>query len=285
MESGLRGVSSAVLRAVADRLELPTDHQLIAYRTLSRYGPVVDACVLEIGGAQHCKSIRPFIDAGATTGVVTGLDHISYDQTTAGEKITILRADALRLSQAFGPSEFDFVYGLSVVEHIREPAAFLAEIFKVLRPSGLAYFEGGPIWTAPDGHHLWVATWGGAYHSRATANYLFAPYPGYTSSNPLEDWAHLLMEPVEMKEYLVTKALPEIDIACIIDWVYSNHEINRLSLAALAATYGNCDLQVLETITTRVKVPRSIRCKLWDRYGAGVDYGVRTVAYVLRKPT
>jgi len=284
-DSGFRGVAGATLRGLANLFDSPQDHQLNAYRTLSLYTSFTDKRVLEVGGAQACVSMIPFITAGATEGVVTGLEHISEDRTDSNDGITVLRADALSLGSTFGYSHFDIVYGLSVVEHIPTPAVFLDEIYKVLRPGGLVYLEGSPIWSAPDGHHLWVATWGGAYQRRASANYLFSPFPGHVSTNPLADWSHLLMDPSQMRQHLQAKALPETDIDCILDWVYLNQEINRLSLAELATAYGSSDLQVLEANTTRVAVPQDVHSALWSRYGTGVDYGVRSVSYVLRKPT
>lgn len=241
-ESGFRGDVGATLRDLANLFDSPHDHQLNAYRTLGRYTSFTDRRVLEVGGAQACTSILPFIKAGATEGVVTGLEHISEERSDRTDGVTVLRADALTLANDFGHSQFDIVYGLSVVEHITTPAVFLAEIYKVLRPGGLAFLEGGPIWSAPDGHHLWVATWGGAYKSRASANYLFSDFPGYISTNPLPDWSHLVMDPGQMRQHLQAKALPETDIDCILDWVYLNPEINRLSLAKLAIAYGSSDL-------------------------------------------
>ncbi|MFO0960137.1 MAG: class I SAM-dependent methyltransferase [Isosphaeraceae bacterium] len=281
------------MRRVANKIERPTrqgvkpsvyNHQLTAYQVLSRYISFVDKDVLEVGGTQSCESMYPFLRDGAASGVVTGLDHICEEQTDREYNLRVQRADALKLSAIFGPSRFDVVYGLSIVEHIPSPAVFLDEVYTVLRPGGLAYLEGNPLWSSPHGHHVWVATWGGAYQGRATANYLFSQFPGHTSTNPLPNWSHLLMSPGQMREHLANEKLPQIDIDCIIDWVFSSPEINRLALSDIAAAYGRSKLTVLEANTTRCDVPQDVLAALRERNGEGIDYGLWSVAYVLAKP-
>jgi len=165
-----------------------------------------------------------------------------------------MRADALKLSEVFGPSCVDIVYGLSVIEHIPSPCVFLDQVHKVLRPGGLASLEGSPIWSSPKGHHVWVAEWGGAYSGKTTVNYLFSPIPGKTSTNQLPDW------------------------------VYSSPEINRLTMADIAAVYGHSQLIVLEANALRSDVPQDVQVALRQRHGPGIDYGVASMTCVLAKP-
>jgi SAM-dependent methyltransferase len=291
--SGLRGLAGAVLRRAANLIEQPvlrdagspdSNHQLTAHRVLSRYTSFLGKDVLEVGGAQACTSMYPFLRDGAAGGVVSGLDHITEEVGAREDNLRIQRADALNLSAVFGPSRFDVVYGLSVIEHIPSPAVFLEEVYTVLRPGGFAYLEGNPIWSSRRGHHVWVATWGGPYRGRATANYLFGPWPGEVSTNPLPDWSHLLMNPDQMRGHLADKGLPEIDIDCIVDWVFSSPEINRLTLSDIAAAYGRSKLTVVEVNTSRSDVPHDVQVALRERREAGIDFGVESVAYVLAKP-
>ena len=171
--SGLRGLAGAALRRAASIIDRPTiqrdteppllesplhGHQLSAHRVLSRYTSFVGKDVLEVGGAQACESMLPFLRDGATSGVVSGLDHVTEERTSHEHNIQIRKADALNLSAVFGRSRFDVVYGLSIVEHIPSPAVFLDEVYAVLRPGGLAYLEGNPVWSSRHGHHLWVST-------------------------------------------------------------------------------------------------------------------------------
>jgi SAM-dependent methyltransferase len=293
-QSGFGGIVGSALRKTANLLDNPmrsktnsdaSSFQLSAHRVLSRYTSFAGKSVLEVGGAQACESMYPFLKDGAVSGVVSGLDHISEEKKDQKFNLRIQRADALRLSETFEPSQFDIVYGLSIIEHIPTPDRFLDELFTVLRPGGLAYLEGNPIWSSRRGHHVWVATWGGDYQGRATANYLFFPMPGHVSTNPLPDWSHLLMNAVDMQKHLAEKGLPQIDIDCILDWVYSSANVNRLTLSEIAAAYGKSKLTVLEANTLRSDVPQDTQLALRERHGDKLDYGVESVSYVLFKPS
>lgn len=259
------------------------NHQTSAYRVLSRYTSFEGKDILEVGGAQSCESIYPFLKEGAVSAVVTGLNHISEERVSEDYNLRILRADALKLSSVFKPCSFDVIYGLSVVEHIPQPKTFLEEIYTVLKPGGFCYFEGNPIWSSAKGHHLWIATWGGEYQNKTTANYLFSEWPGQPSTNPLPDWSHLLMTTSEMEEYLAEKKIPSGDIDCIIDWVFRSDEINRINMSEIAEAYTTSGLITLEANISRVEVPNDIHAELRNRYWDDVDYGIQGISYVLSK--
>jgi len=258
-------------------------HQLSAHKTLSRYIAFTGKEILEIGGSQSCESAYPFLSDGASRAVVTGLDHIYHEKVDSDHDLVVMRADALNLDSIFAPCSFDVVYGLSIVEHIVNPDRFLSQVHAVLKPGGVAYFEGNPIWSSPKGHHLWVATWGGAYQHKATSNYLFSEFQGEISTNPLPDWSHLLMTPDEMGTYLTELSLPLRDVDCILEWVFHNEELNRLDMSSIARGYSSSPLNVLEANTLRVEVPALTLEALRAKCGGGVDYGVYGVSYVLTK--
>ena len=285
-ESGVRGLSASALRHAARRIDKESDsipHQLSAHRILSRYTSFEGKEVLEVGGTQSSDSAYPFLNDGAISAIVTGLGHISEDQVSEDHSLRVMRADALKLTSVFGPSRFDVIYGLSIVEHIPSPKVFLDQVYTVLKPGGFAYFEGSPLWSCPKGHHWWVATWGGAYQNRATANYLFSEWTDAASTNPLPDWSHLLMTPEQMREHLTEKSIPSPDIDCIIDWVFYSDEVNRLDMSKIAEAYTNSKLIVLEANVSRVDVPRDIQSALRKQCEDGVDYGITGVTYVLAK--
>lgn len=282
--SGTKGLFASGLRRVANQLEDASyNHQTSAHSVLSRYTSFDGKDFMEIGGNQSCESAYPFLKDGANSVTVTGLEHVSEEQTNKEQKLRILRADALLLSRVFEPCSFDVVYGLSIVEHIPAPKVFLNEVYKVLKPGGIAYFQGNPIWSSRKGHHLWVATWGGAYQNKATANYLFNDWPGAKSTNPLPDYSHLLMTRDQMREYLTAKSLPSSDIECIIDWVYLSDQVNRLNMSEIADEYTTSELIVLEANTHRNEVPRDVESALKKHCGDGIDYGISSVCYVLAR--
>jgi ubiquinone/menaquinone biosynthesis C-methylase UbiE len=306
---GPRGLAAAVLRSVADRVEAPwswpldrlnpwartTSPTLISaeyirfqqmpHRVLSRYVGIEGKHVLEVGGAQASLSARAFLDDGAARVVVTGLDHVTEEGESVDQRLCIMKADALDLRSRFAAGSFDLVFGLSIIEHIPRPDRFLEEVHRVLAPGGLAFFEGCPLWSSPLGHHLWVADWDGPYKGKTSANYLFTGLSHVAWSNPVPDWAHLLMEQAELEEYLARQSLPASDIACISDWIYRNDNINRLSTTELTRAYTTSGLVVLEAITRRVDIPQPTLERLRHRHGEGCDFGIGGLAYVLAKPT
>ena len=305
---GPRRLAAAVLRSVADRVEAPWDWQLgclnpwartakptlispgyirfqkMPHQVLSRYVGIEGKHVLEIGGSQACIAARPFLDDGAARVVVTGLDHISEEGESVDQRLSIMKADALDLRSRFAAGSFDLVFGLSIIEHIPRPDRFLEEVHRVLAPGGLAFFEGCPLWSSPLGHHLWVADWDGPYKGKTSANYLFTGLSHVAWSNPVPDWAHLLMEQAELEAYLTRQSLPATDIACISDWIYRNDNINRLSTTELTRAYTTSGLVVLEAITQRADIPQPTLERLRHRHGEGCDFGIGGLAYVLAKP-
>jgi SAM-dependent methyltransferase len=259
-------------------------HQNLACNVLSRYISFKNKHVLEIGGSLSCQSAKPFFDNGAASVVVTGLGHISKEQTYKDGSLTVMHADALELSKIFEPNSFDVVYGLSVIEHIPNPQLLLEELYKVLRPNGMALLQGNPIWSSPKGHHLWIGNYKSSpFKGKVTADYYFYPSEKRKSVNPLPDWSHLLLDSEEMASYLKLKGIPNIDIECIIEWVYRMNEINRLSMKKIAESYTTSPLIVLEANTVRFGVPHEIKRKLTVRYGEGIDFGCEGITYVLQK--
>lgn len=283
-QEGLPSVVAKVLRKMAARIEYgDLNHQLSAYRALSRYMPFEGMRILEVGGDQSCESAIPFMHAGGDV-TVSGLDHITEVSASVGNKPAIMRADALALSKLFPPSYFDVIYGLSIIEHIPSPDLFLKEAHAILRPGGLAYFEGRPLWSGPEGHHVWVSKQKGKYKDIASANYFFTKLPGIESVNPLPNWAQLLMSESQMSEHLVDNGIPRKDIECIIDCVFRSERINRLGMSEIARAYSGSEMHLLEANVVRFPVPSGIELALRELHGSGVDYGVTGISYVLTKP-
>jgi 2-polyprenyl-3-methyl-5-hydroxy-6-metoxy-1,4-benzoquinol methylase len=143
-------------------------------KTLRRYISLKVKEVLEIGGSQSCISANTLLRDGTNSVTVTGLDHVSEEGISTDQRIKIARVNGLELTEHFAPNSLDVVYGLSIIEHIPNPKRFIEQVRCVLKPGGLAYFEGNPLWTSPKGHHLWVASWSDNYINKPTANYLFS---------------------------------------------------------------------------------------------------------------
>ncbi len=105
---------------------------------------------LEIGGGGHVLDLGcgpahiPVVLCRAATGArVTGVDAAAHmlrhgarriREAGLGHRIRLLRADAKRLP--FRDGAFDGVMSNSIVHHLPDPRPFLAEVRRVVRPSG-----------------------------------------------------------------------------------------------------------------------------------------------------
>jgi SAM-dependent methyltransferase len=287
----VRGEESGPHPRVLERIDVLTEAerkisksvQFASYKVLSGHMTFEGRDVLEIGGAQSCESMYPFLEGGAASGVVSGLGHVTEESKSDRYNLRVIRADGLRLHEVFQPDSFDIVYGVSIVEHVPCPAIFVEQIHSVLRPGGIAFIQGGPLWSSPKGHHLWVSPTMEAYRDKATAHYSFAKKPHLGATNPLPDWSHLLMSPEEMSNYLSRLSIPHSDIECIIDWVFEASTINRLTFEQIAEAYTNSRLTVLEVIADKVEVPDLAQAALRERFGMDQAWGICNVQYVLKK--
>jgi len=109
----------------------------------------------------------------------------------------------------------DVVFGIALLEHVLEPQKMVEEIKRILKPQGIAYLSGCPIWTSPLGHHVW---------------YQFPDklYKFSDNTNPFYMWEHLYYETEEQVENtLRRKGLPEIHSKSIADFVINSNYISR----------------------------------------------------------
>jgi len=85
-------------------------------------------------------------------GRVTALDLRVPEQMEDGPPVRFVQGNAL--SMPFSEASFDFVFCASLIEHVEEPTELLAQILRVLRPSGICYLSFPPFWTPVGGHQF-----------------------------------------------------------------------------------------------------------------------------------
>jgi SAM-dependent methyltransferase len=175
--------------------------------------------VLEIGSDVEGRVLRRLAALGVER-VVVGInpdEQIWRGRAEAtvrfGERAELQRADARALP--FEDGAFDAVFSVAAFEHILDLGRALAEMHRVLRPGGILYSNYGPIWSGCRGHHLRVQM--GEREFRH-----FKP-----ETNPLPDFAHLLLGKAELREALAA-VLEPVYIEPIVGWVYDDEGINRL---------------------------------------------------------
>lgn len=124
--------------------------------------------------------------------------------------ITILNIEEL---YKIPDKSVDLVIGLEILEHISDFKEFNTQIMRITKPDAKIELQGYPMWTSPEGHHIWLP------------NYKFTD-----ESNPFEPWEHLIYEnKEEMLNGLTEKGLTKSDSMEISKWIYNALEINRIA--------------------------------------------------------
>lgn len=180
--------------------------------------------VLEIGSDYHLSSARLFMANGADSVVCTNFgEWVSDEPMPEGVEFRAGDASDIELPD----QSVDVVYGIAVIEHIPDLERLCKAIKRILKPDGIAYLQGCPMWAGSIGHHVWCSpdTEEGAYEA------IFAAGGGkkskqmqysFTENNPIPDWAHLVLTPAELEHHLTQeKGLPESHARVITRCVYN----------------------------------------------------------------
>lgn len=165
---------------------------------------------------------------------------------------------------------FDVAFSIAAFEHINTLALTLDGAYDALRPGGCLFALFSPIWSAHDGHHL------PSIRGRDGREYDFA-------SSPIPPWAHLLLRPPELMQYLLDQTDRET-AAEMVYYVYHSPHINRLFLEDYVA-YAHASRFVVERCDPiwPLEPPREIQRDLERRYPGRVDFTNGGLRLVLRK--
>lgn len=142
----------------------------------------------------------------------------------------------------FPAAHFDLVIGLAVLEHIRPLKDVLEGIWRVTRNNGLVYLHGGPLWFSRKGHHLVVV-------GETGRRYHFSNRVGCI--NPIDDWDHLRLEPVDLQAKLVLRGCSPTDAQAIVHCVYNTESINRYSAQEIRTLFDESRLSIRGCTTSQ----------------------------------
>lgn len=247
-------------------------YQANALRRFGRLQPLRGRRVLEIGSDVGGVVLRELARRGAEAVGVNPAPEIWTPPATSPLRLApgaeLYDADAADLP--FPAGSFDAVFSVATFEHLLDLPRVLSEMHRVLRPGGIVYSHFGPIWSGCRGHHLRVQV--GDLEARH-----FKP-----ETNPLPDFAHLLLGPAELREGLKGRC-PEPLREPIVQWVYQDTGINRLFYWQYLEMFQTSALRVVALREETDAVPAHLRSLLELRHPRESRFDVTNAEVVFRK--
>ena len=178
--------------------------------------------ILELGSDFHLASARLLAANGASEVVATNIwEWRSAEPLPPNLRYCFGDFSSFDLTD----HSFDIVYGVAILEHIQDVEAIALAVKRMLKPSGLAYLQGFPLWTGSLGHHLWLDVSltedNPTGHEEGEKLRRVAYYYNDESRNPLPHWSHLTHTPDGLKDMLIKRGIPPIDATQITKHVYN----------------------------------------------------------------
>ena len=242
-------------------------HEQMASLFHTRYN-VADKVILEVGSDPHLLSACHLIRAGARFVLATNLEQNWIH--SAAQNVVAITVDIREAIKVIGEESIDGIFGINILEHIKDLPTAVAAMRKLLRSGGFFLLHGHPIWTSERGHHLLV--------NADNRGYRFSD-----ESNPIPPWGHLYMTEPEMSSWLCEKGLPAPDIDAITKWVYHFEGLNRSPLREIDAAIRDSSLRIdwVATNEGREKLDAPLEAilrstKWWDK---SERFEVRQVTY------
>jgi SAM-dependent methyltransferase len=137
-------------------------------------------------------------------------------KTLADERTHLVLAD-LAVDRPFPEDHFDRVYSFYVFEHVTHPHAALAELFRILKPSGLA----------------WIS-----------ANLHRGPLASHRYKDVMFPFPHLLFGDEVFREFYRRRGMPELDAAWVnrLTWAEYEDHFARIGFRVRRTTFRETPL-------------------------------------------
>ena len=179
--------------------------------------------VLEIGSDFHLASARLFMANGADSVVATNIGDWKSDEPLP-DRVEFKVCDASDLD--LPDATFDIIYGIAIIEHVPDFERLCLAIKRLLKPDGVIYFQGCPMWAGSLGHHVWYSPERGddfeATFATGGGKKTNPVQYSFTDNNPIPDWSHLALTPEQLVRLLVDeKGIPEPDAEGIVKYVHN----------------------------------------------------------------
>ena len=194
------------------------NHAMIA--ELNKICPLGDRTMLDLGASVHGYALEAALGNGVRRyeGIDLGIERhwkapvVEFTTDTGNiGRLTQMNADHLE----FAENTFDCIITIATFEHFLNPDDVLREMYRVLRPEGVALVTFEPIWSSSYGHHL---------HHFGAINKL------------VPDWSHLYLTEAQMRTVLTQQVWPAdspLSVDEAVRWIYRDNEINRFDIRTL----------------------------------------------------
>lgn len=183
---------------------------------------------------------------------------------------------------AFDDCSFDLVISLNVLEHVPNPAQYLRECYRVMRPGGYGFFSWYPLWSGATGHHVHPDMV--IKHSQK----LGVEPPYYTlDGTSIPFWGHLLFSAQEMLDFLINKRQYAPELAeWMRDYIYYGNDLNRWLWRDVWRSFQACNWQIIKQ-DHREKHPLNSQTfnQLQQKYGVIDNFQICGATIIVQKPT
>lgn len=246
------------------------EFQEIMVDACHQHHPVNGKVVLELASDPWFIAAKRFRTLGAKRVIAS--DMTENWQAIPDHSIDTGTIDARTVDQTLGRNVCDVVFGVNILEHLYNIDAVLESIYYTLKPGGLCFLHGHPIWTSARGHH-------------AMLGYKGAQLVFHDPRNPIPMWGHLYLTPENMRIALAECSDEIIEAA--IDWSFSSSEINRTPRREILNTASRSPLIIESVQEDSLEYPDGV---VLDRIMSGPwwhpeeRYDVRGITLVMRRP-
>lgn len=256
-------------------LAQPAVDQEQVFRHFSQHCLLQNRCVLEVGG-----NIPAHLPAELEVRKWEAYNLHAASETTL-DNYTVRKQDFIKSETACG--HYDFIFSCNALHHISPLETAFQKFLYALKPMGIAYLHFGPVWPAPDGHHLDIEYKGIVYR--------------FDGINLIPKWGHLLYTPEQMIEFLSARFEPGF-ARHAVDYIYYSHLLNRNFFEdyiqlAIKAGFHILHLSTSNTIDYEFHEPRNgaaharnnqeILAELNSKLGHR-NYWTRDILMILIKP-
>ncbi|MCR5262185.1 MAG: methyltransferase domain-containing protein [Candidatus Gastranaerophilales bacterium] len=214
-----------------ERIIITSDLPTLYWLHELNMNPYLEAGISDINmkyvlDGKRVLNLTPYIQYPITEGLealrakeVVSLDsHYSGFELRGGKNVVRVNQKVEDIENL--PGKFDIIYGLDVLEHIKDVKKFFINLGNLITDKGVICLSGSPLWPSDNGHNCSLQN-------------LDCGYLRTGEGSPcLESWEHLAYEnQQDLKQAMITKGFTEHDAAIVSDYIFNSDEINRLSFS------------------------------------------------------